>query len=187
MFMNNRAVEAVVRGEVDDAYAWTRAALQASPEFLPAYNTLGILYSRRGHKALAESTFQHVLERDPRHTRAMANLAEIYASDGRAAEAAALRVALARIEPEPPFYLFNLGMLAMQRQDYKAAYDLFAREAARSGYSTEVTYWIGASLYQLGEHEQASVFLKHALDTTANRGDRDLYSAKLVRLKSGVH
>jgi tetratricopeptide (TPR) repeat protein len=187
MFMNNRAVEAVVRGQLDDAYAWARSALQTSPEFLPAYNTLGILYARRGHKDLAETAFRHVLERDPKHTRAMANLAEIYAGDGRDAEAAALRVALARLEPEPPLYLFNLGMAALQRQDYRAARDLFAREAARNGYSTEVSYWLGVALYLLGEHEQASVYLKHALDTSAAGSDRELYSAKLARLKGGVH
>ena len=187
MFMNNRAVEAIVHGQLDDAYAWTRAALQRSPDFLPAYNTLGIVYTRRGHKDLAEASFRHVLERDPKHTRAMANLAEIYAGDGREAEAAALRADLARLEREPPLHLYNLGMAALQRMDYQAARDLFAREAARSGYSTEVSYWLGVSLYLLGEHEQASVYLKHAMESSATRSERELYSAKLARLKSSAH
>jgi len=187
MFMNNRAVEAIVHGQLDDAYAWTRAALQRSPDFLPAYNTLGIVYTRRGHKGLAEASFRHVLERDPKHTRAMANLAEIYAGDGREAEAAALRADLARLEREPPLHLYNLGMAALQRMDYQAARDLFAREAARSGYSTEVSYWLGVSLYLLGEHEQASVYLKHAMESSATRSERELYSAKLARLKSSAH
>ena len=187
MFMNNRAVEAIVHGQLDDAYAWTRAALQRSPDFLPAYNTLGIVYTRRGHKGLAEASFRHVLERDPKHTRAMANLAEIYAGDGREVEAAALRADLARLEREPPLHLYNLGMAALQRMDYQAARDLFAREAARSGYSTEVSYWLGVSLYLLGEHEQASVYLKHAMESSATRSERELYSAKLARLKSSAH
>jgi len=187
MFMNNRAVEALVRGQLDDAYAWARAALQRSHDFLPAYNTLGIVYTRRGHKGLAEASFRQVLERDPKHTRAMANLAEIYAGDGREAEAAALRAELARLEPEPPLHLYNISMAAIQRMDYRAARDLFAREAARSGYSTEVSYWLGVSLYLLGEHEQARFSLKHALESGATRSDREFYSAKLARLKSSVH
>jgi tetratricopeptide (TPR) repeat protein len=187
MFMNNRAVEAIVRGEIDDAYAWTRASLLANPRFLAAYNTLGILYARRGHSDLAESAFRQVLEIDPKHTRAMANLAEVYASEGREEEAAALRTELARLEPEPPLELFNLGMLALQRHDYRAARELFGREAARSGYSTEVSFWLGVALYRMGEYEQASVYLDHALESSTKKSDRELYSAKLAHLKNSVH
>ncbi len=186
MFMNNRAVEAVVRGQLDDAYAWTRASLQATPGFLPAYNTLGILYKRRDHPELAEAVFRLVLQQDPHHTRALSNLAELYAGEGREAEAAVLRAQLAQLEPEPPLYLFNLGMQAMQRQDYRAAREFFGREAARNGYTTEISYWIGVAMYRMGDFEQASVYLNNALDSSTSNGERERYSGKLARLKSGL-
>jgi tetratricopeptide (TPR) repeat protein len=187
MFMNNRAVEAVVRGQMDDAYAWTRAALGASPGFLPAYNTLGIIYKRREHLALAEAAFRHVLQQDPQHTRALANLAEVVAASGRGSEAEELRLRLAQLEPEPPLHLFNLGLQAMERQDYRAAREFFGREAARSGYSNEVSYWLGLAMYRLGDFEQASVFLNSAIDSSTSAKERERYSAKLARLKGSLH
>jgi Tfp pilus assembly protein PilF len=183
MFMNNRGVEAMLRGELDDAYAWTRAAVDADPAFLSAYNTLGIVYARRGNLDLSATAFAHVLEHEPDHTRALSNLAEVYLRQGRSADAAALQQRLARLDPEPPFAAFNIGMDAMRRGDFKAARDAFAREAARTGYSTEVTYWLGVAHYRLGDTKQATKYLNQALESSASRSDQERLSTKLSRLK----
>src|SRR5689334_8998598 len=74
-FMNNRAAEALVRGRLDDAYWWARAAMNQAPAFMAAFNTLGVIYMRAGEPADAERVFRHVLAADPRNTRAWANLA----------------------------------------------------------------------------------------------------------------
>jgi Tfp pilus assembly protein PilF len=184
MYMNNRAVEALMRGKLDDAYAWTRASLRQSPEFVSAHNTLGIIYARRGHYDHAATAFQHVVKSDPVHTRAIANLAEVYVKQGRNDDAVALYSTLARLEPEPPMHYFNQGMSAMQRGDFSSARDLFAREADRSGYSSDVTFWLGIANYRLGDVEQATRLLNQALSGTSSRGDPDSKSAKLSRLKS---
>jgi len=184
MFMNNRAVEALMRGQIDDAYAWARAAVLNGPDYLSAYNTLGIIYARHGDVDAAEAAFRAVVERDPSHTRALANLAELYARQGRTAEAAELRHTLARLEPEPPFFFFNQGMVAMQNGDYKSARDLFLREGERSGYSTEVAYWLGLAYYRLGKNDLANRYLKQAVENAASRSELDLYAAKLAKLKT---
>ena len=49
MYMNNRAAEAVARGQLDDAYWWARAAIAKDRGFLNAYNTLGVIYHRHGN------------------------------------------------------------------------------------------------------------------------------------------
>jgi len=43
MYMNNRAAEALVRGQLDDAYAWARGAIVQDPGFTNSYNTLGVI------------------------------------------------------------------------------------------------------------------------------------------------
>jgi Tfp pilus assembly protein PilF len=184
MFLNNRAVEALVRGRLDDAYAWTRASLQHSPGFLGAYNTLGIVYARRGHLDYAEAVFQHVIAAEPAHTRAIANLADLYARQGRPDDAAALYRTLARLEPVPPLHYYNQGLLAMQRGDFKAGRDLFAREIDRGGYSNEVIFWLGVAHHRLGDADQATRYLNQALGIQATRSDRESASAKLTWLKS---
>ena len=184
MYMNNRAVEALVRGKLDDAYAWTRASLRQSPDFLSAHNTLGIVYARTGHYDHAATVFEHVIRNDPEHTRAIANLADVYVKQGRKDAAAVLYRTLAQLEPEPPLHHFNQGMIAMQRGDFSSARDLFAREADRSGYSSDVTFWLGIAHYRLGDVEQATRYLNQALGNASSRGDPDSKSAKLSRLKS---
>src|SRR5438477_6976980 len=46
MYMNNRAVEALTAGQLDDAYWWARGAIREEPRFMSAYNTLGVVYDR---------------------------------------------------------------------------------------------------------------------------------------------
>ena len=184
MFMNNRSVETLVQGRLDDAYAWAREAVRADPSFLAAQNTLGIVYLRRGALAQAGAVFEHVLAADPRHTGALANLAEAASRAGRDDEAARLRARLAQLEPEPPLHYFNLGMAAMQRDDFRAARDLFAREARRGDAAADVHYWLGLAHYRLGDIDRAARELSRAAEASASRAERDLYASKLAWLRA---
>jgi len=127
MYMNNRAVEAMVDGRIDDAYAWSREAARQDPQFLGAVNTLGVVYLRRGALPRATAAFDHVLQRDADNLTALANLASAYARLGRIGESMELRRRLARLEPEPPRHVFDLGLAAMKKQDLGRAKELFAR------------------------------------------------------------
>jgi tetratricopeptide (TPR) repeat protein len=184
MFMNNRAVEALVDARLDDAYAWAREAVRADPDFLAAQNTLGVIYLRRGALPQAAVAFEHVLSADSEHTRALANLAEVARRQGRTDEAARLRARLARLEPEPPLHFFNLGLAAMRREDYRAARDLLAKEISRGDSSADVHFCLGIAHYRLGDFEQAGRELRRAAEASASRSERDLYSAKLDWLRA---
>jgi len=185
MYMNNRAVEALVAGRLADAYAWAREAVQRHPQFAPALNTLGVVYLRRGALTQATRVFDRTLDMEPANKPALANLASAYARLGRNEEALQLQRRLALLEPEPPLANFNLGLAAMKRQDFVAARDLFAREIARSEDFSEAHYWLGLANYQLGNVDQAQRHFARALKSSASGDDRRLYSAKLDWLKSG--
>jgi len=184
MFMNNRSVEALVQGRLDDAYAWAREAVRADPWFLAAQNTLGVVYLRRGALAQANTVFEYVLAADPEDTRALSNLAEVATREGRDDRAARLRARLAQLEPEPPLHFYNLGLAAMQREDFRAARDLFAKEAARGDAAADVHYWLGVAYYRLGDIGRAARELSRAAEASASRSERDLYSAKLDWLRA---
>jgi tetratricopeptide (TPR) repeat protein len=185
MYMNNRAVEALVAARLDDAYAWAREAVQRNPQFLPALNTLGVVYLRRGALSQAALVFGQVLEQDPAHRPALANLAGSYARMGRVEESRQLERRLAQLEPEPPLHHFNLGIAAMKRQDFAAAKELFSREVARSEDFHEAHYWLGLANFQLGNADLAQRHFARALKSSTSSGDRKLYSAKLDWLKTG--
>jgi tetratricopeptide (TPR) repeat protein len=184
MYANNRAAEALAVGRLDDAYAWAREAVRKDESFTGAYNTLGVIYLRHGDTALATTVFERILGREPANTRALSNLAEGYARQGRAGEAADLRTRLAAIEPHAPFHFFNLGIAAMQQSDYLAARDFFRREVERADYSHEFHFWLGLADWQLGDIAQARKELQLAMDNSITRSQHDLYAAKLDWLQS---
>lgn len=184
MYMNNRAAEALVQDRLDDAYAWAREAIRQSPGFMSAYNTLGVVYLHHGNLAHAEQVFAQVLGREPENTHAMSNMVSVMQQQGRVAEANALLQKLARIDPYPPFHFFNLGMAAMQREDFRAARNLFAKEVSRAEYYHEFHFWLGIANYKLGDLEQAHRHLALAMENSTTRRDHDLYAAKLAWLRS---
>ena len=182
MYMNNRAAEALAGGNVDDAYWFAREAIRQDPDFLTPYNTLGVIYQRGHHLDQAARIFAYALEREPRNTHVMSNMAPVLASLGRIEESKALERRLAQLEPDPPFAFFNRGLAAMRAGDYRAARDLFAKEVDRAPAYDALHFWL--ALANLGENERARRHLVLALENSTTRKDRDLYSAKLARLKS---
>jgi len=182
MFMNNRAAEALVRGRLDDAYWWARAATHQDPAFMAAYNTLGVIYMRSGEPADAERVFRHVLAAEPRNTRAWANLALALARQEHDPEARAAERQLARLEGEAPFYFFHKGLAAMEAGDFRAARTLFTRELERDPDYHEFHFWLALAELRLGNIERARAELAVAQQNSTTRRDHDLYGAKLQRL-----
>ena len=184
MYMNNRSAEALARGQVNDAYWWVREAVRQDPDFLSAYNTLGVVYRRAGNPAAAEQALNHALARDPSNTQMMSNLALVLNDMGRVAESKSLTERVERKQPYPPFHFFTLGQEAMQVADFKAAKDLFMRELARDPYNHEFHFWAAAAFARLGDIAQSKRHLAIARDFSTTRREADLYAAKLDRIKA---
>jgi Tfp pilus assembly protein PilF len=182
LFMNNRAVENLAEGRVDDAYWWARGALGRRPASATVYNTLGVIYQRHHDPALAERAYRAALAREPDNVAVMQNLGSMLAALGRPAEAQALARRVAQLQPAPPYHYFNQGMLAMQGGDYGAARDLFAREVARAPDDDEFHFWLAQALLRLGEAGQAREQLAIAVDTSTRADHRQLYASKLAHL-----
>jgi Flp pilus assembly protein TadD len=187
MYMNNKAVEALMHGDLDNAYGWVSAAIRQSPEFVSSYNTLGIIYERHGDPQQAARVFSYVLGRTPDNLTVMSNLADLQSRLGNETEAAALRARLAALDPYPPYYYFNLGLAAMQRNDFPVAKTWFAKEVARADYNHEFHFWLGVAYFKLGEVDRAQRQLLLALERSSAHDDRDLYAAKLAWLRSNEH
>ncbi|CAN7726265.1 tetratricopeptide repeat protein [Duganella sp. LjRoot269] len=184
MYLNNRAAELMAQGKLDDAYWSVRKAIEQDPHYLNVYNTLGVIYQHHGDRLDAEQTLRYALSQAPDNTIFLANLAQTLESEGKMDEAAVLRVRLAQLEPYPPFHFFNLGQEAMARGDYKRARDMFERELERVPDYHEFHFWLAMANYQLGNLKAAESQLAHALENSTTRGDHDLYSAKLDRLRA---
>ena len=182
MFMNNRAVEALSRGQVDDAYWWAREAMVQAPDLLMPYNTLGAIYRRHGNPQEAHAVLAHVLERDPAYTQAMSNQILVLNDLGRAQESQQLAGRLKQLDPEPAFSHFNRGLVAMQDGNARVAKDAFAQEVARAPEYHEFHFWLALAYFNLGELEPARAHLAIAMKSSTTQRDHVLYAAKLDHL-----
>lgn len=186
MYMNNRAAETLAQGRIDDAYWFAREALVQDPGFVRALNTLGVVYRRHGDLAEAERALRTAHARQPDNPQIVFNLAQVLAERGNGTEAAALRVRLAQLQPEAPFVYFDRGRIALKSGDAKTARDLFLREVDRAPYNAEFHYWLALAYAKLGDVPAAREQLEQAMEASATRHDRDLYAAKLERLRTRV-
>ena len=184
MYMNNRAAEALVAGQIDNAYWRAREAMRLDPQFLSAYNTLAVIYMRHGDAARAETVLHAALVLAPENPRMLANDAQSLRRLGRVAEADAVDKRLAAVEPYPPFYFYNRGEAALKANDFATARAMFKREIDREPDYHEFHYGLAVADFGLGRLDEARSELAIALENSVKRTDHDLYAAKLDKLKS---
>ena len=184
MYMNNRAAEALVLGQLDNAYWRAREAVRLDPQFLSAYNTLAVIYMRHGDTDRAETVLHAALTLAPENPRLLANDAQSLRRLGRVAEADAIDKRLAAVEPYPPFYFYNRGEAALKANDFVTARAMFKREIDREPDYHEFHYGLAVADFGLGRVEEARRELAIALENSVKRTDHDLYAAKLDKLKS---
>ena len=183
MYMNNRAVESLVSGRLDDAYGWAREALVQDPSYLRAYNTLAVIYQRHGNPAHAERALNHVLAQEPDNAQALSNLGRALQAQGRTEDAARISAHLTRIEPYPPYHFFNLGRAAFDAGDYRLARELFLKEVRRAPYHHEFQFWLAVAQFDLGEFDEAGRHMALAMEYSPTHALHGRYAEKLERLR----
>lgn len=184
MYMNNRAVENLADGRLDDAYAWVRAALRLAPTYGDSANTLAVIYRRRGEPALAEQVLRGLLAQRPDQPMLLANLRLALADQGRRDEAEAVDRRLAALQPASPFDQLRQGLAAMAAGDNEAARDLIARVVDRYPSYHEFRFWLAVVYGRLGDLPRARSQLDQAIAFSTTQGDRSFYVTKLDRLKA---
>ncbi len=184
MYLNNRAVEELTRGRFSEAYAWAREAIRKDPELAGPYLTLGVVYRNLHHPELADIALRRLIEREPDNTLALSNHALVLRDLGRHVEADALTQRLARLDPHPPFSYFHQGMAALRERRLDAALALFTKEVDRAPNQHEFQFWLAITYLELHDPQRAAEHLSQAMAASTTRKDRELYSAKLDRLKA---
>ena len=184
MFMNNRAAEALGRGERSQAYAWAREALRRDPGFKPALNTLGVVYQRAGHLAAAALAYEAVLAQDSAQVATMWNLAQVRQAQGLNDEARLWTERRLAIEPAAPFQWLQEAEAAIANGDWAAAQDLLQRERRITGETHELHFALALLSHRQGQAGLAQRELQRAIDISPSAGLQARYAGKLAWLKA---
>jgi tetratricopeptide (TPR) repeat protein len=186
MFANNRAVEAMIDGRIDDAYWWSQASIERDSHYLSAYNTLALVYRNRQQLQYADAALARVLLVDPDNLIAMWNRVPVLRDLGHLSEAQLLAARLESIDPRPPYFWFQQGIAAFREHRFDDARDLFRRETDRAPYNHEFQFWLAVTYQALDHPAEAMSHMAKAMEVSGSKRDRDLYQAKLERMRMRV-
>ncbi|MFH7044406.1 tetratricopeptide repeat protein [Paucibacter sp. JuS9] len=184
MYYNNRAAEFMVANDLDQAYWLVRAAIDRSPNYVNAYNTLGVIYRRHGDLVAAEKVLRQVARLEPDNPQALGNLVIALRDLGQLAEAEQVQRRLNELQPDPPYAFFDRGVEAMNAGDYVRARGLFEKEIKRAAYVPEFHFWMALADLRLGDLASASKHMAIAKDYSTTIKDRDIYATKLNKINS---
>lgn len=182
MYMNNRAAEEIAAGRIDNAYWWARAAIKQESRYTDTYNTLGVIYRRRGALEPAATALEFALQLEPGNTTAMSNVIPVLKDLGRTRDADRWSIRLSELQAFAPFQFFDQGQAAMQRGDFAQASKLFAKEIERAAYYHEFHYWLAMAQLGLRDTKLARKHFTIARDNATTRADAATYQEALNAL-----
>jgi protein O-GlcNAc transferase len=152
-FVLGQARQALRRwGPAIDAY---EAALKLQPDFLDAWNNLGICRQRRGQFPQAAAAYRQALSLEPRNAGVMANLGTVLREMGEFTEAVELLRAAADLEPAVVSHSVNLGIAYWNQGNFSEAERTLNGALARAPDDADAAFNLGNALHGLGRQREA--------------------------------
>ena len=155
-FYNNRASEFMVQRDVDNAYAYFRAAIEADPQFAPLYANLAQLYQHAGMAGPAEQLLRHALALKGDSYATLRALQELLTAQDRSTEALRFADRLRKLQDDDPYYWLGLGLDALRRARYGEAIDTLQRAAKLTTGFQEVHYHLALAYLRNGQRDKAA-------------------------------
>ena len=163
---NNLANALAGRGQLQDAIAHYREALQVDPTYAPAYNNLGLIQAGRGEFENAIEHYRQALRINPAYADAHTNLGNALVSRGEVEEAIYhFRQAL-RINPSDMKTHNNLGLVLANHGELEEAIRHFTRALESSSFKSEahfVHFNLANALAARGQLDEATKHYQEAL------------------------
>jgi protein O-GlcNAc transferase len=152
-FVLGQALQALRRWDkAMDAY---ESALKLQPDFLDAWNNLGICRQRRGQFPQAATAYRQALLLESRNAGVMANLGTVLREMGEFTEAIELLRAAADLEPAIASHSVNLGIAYWNQGNLSEAERTLNETLARAPDDADAAFNLGNALHGLGRQREA--------------------------------
>jgi protein O-GlcNAc transferase len=160
-FVLGQALQALRRWDrAIDAY---ESALKLQPDFLDAWNNLGICRQRRGQFPQAATAYRQALSLESQNAGVMANLGTVLREMGELTEAVELLRAAADLEPATASHSVNLGMAYWSQGNFADAERTLNETLARAPDDADAAFNLGNALHGLGRQREAIDRYRQAL------------------------
>ena len=144
-----------VRGHLAEAEQLYRRVINTSPDFHPAYHSLGLLAHKMDKPALAVDLITHAITLDNTIALYHCNLCEMLRKQGRLDEAInAGRQAIA-LAPDNTNAFYNLGLVQADCKDWSAAVESYQRVLELNPEHGLASNNMGAPLEAMGKMDEA--------------------------------
>jgi protein O-GlcNAc transferase len=139
----------------DKAIGAYETALKLQPEFLDAWNNLGICLQLRRQFLQAAAAYRQALALDPANAGVMANLGTVLREMGDLAEAVELLRTASNLEPSAASHAVNLGIAFWNQGNFAEAERTLNQALARAPNDAEALFNLGNALHGLGRSREA--------------------------------
>ena len=180
LHLNNKAVDLLGQGEIQQALHPLKLAISLSPENPDLWANLGVVMKRSGKLKRAESAFTQALKLDRYSIPAASNLERHYREQGNADKAKVFEKQVARARKSNPYYHYQLAQEEYRSQQYRGA--LRATNRAISLHNQDPRFYELKSRISQQQHNYHSALksLKKAYALSIGSEQRDKYAGKAI-------
>jgi tetratricopeptide (TPR) repeat protein len=161
-FYNNRAMELLSAGGLEQSFLHLRKALVLDPNASFAWNNLGNLYRRQELYSHAETAFLEGLRLDPKNLSLISNLSHLYRRMGDTAKADYFAQRTRQYRESNPYYFYARALDALEQGDAFGAYQYIKKSLAKESEEPRF-YRLAERIYQYqGQREKAAAMGERA-------------------------
>ncbi len=181
---NNLAAEALLRGELDQAYALVQSSLQQDNQFIPAVNLMAVVLRRQQQPMLAQQWYQYGLAVAPHHLTLLHNYQMLATQLGDQPLVQQLEQQLALADSDDPFELYIQAVQAEQAGREAQAISFYQRLQKKVPYLLQANQALVRHYLKQHQYQAARRLLEEALEYSYDPEKRSLLQHKLAVLRT---
>jgi len=162
LYLNNIAVESLLKNDLPTAYAYMRSAIEADSKATDPWVNIGVIYGRNDQLDDAIIAFNRALEIDTGEHSAMSNLYEVYIEQQNFESAAELESKVERYRRNNPYYLLKLSDEALQLDQFEESISLLQSAIRKKKNDHKLHFALAKTQYLSGELAAAESSLTRA-------------------------
>lgn len=184
LYYSNRAAEAMIKNDYNEAYWNIKEALKIKFDNLVAINILGVLYQQMDQFHYAERAYRYGLAFGNDQLELLNNYHNFLVHTNRKKEAQIIAKELTNYNDPDPFKWLDLADNEFKKGNYRKSIRLYEKAAEKADYLHQPYAGIAKANFMLGRNDLAIKSMEMALTNAHTQKATSIYQAKYDYIKS---